>query len=410
MRFKKIIFVLFLSVIALFIQSCNEQPTGVGISLIYDTLSVKIAGAINDSILGSIKTVQKDIIIFNSSCYYVGRTDSLYAIGMIRIEYLDSNLAYLTADRISQCYLKMIPQRYSVGDTISNNLSFKIYKIKQYWSALTIADSIYDDKITFHSKFFDDVVQGSYSGHIALKDSMDPLNINLNPQLMIDWFKLKRDTSTTDWGIALIPDNNSNVIHQFNHTAVGTDTFSRSSVIIVYKDSNNVDNTREFLAGVGASIVTRKGNPPQDRIIIQGSTEIMTKINFNLSKIPRDAAILYSEMELTLDNSNSYNANSLLDSVIQVGIARDDNLDSTLKDISPGYRTSGTDKFVFVGNNINMLVEDIVRNYRTGNIVIQAQGFSEVRKIDQMAFFGPDCNDPDKRPKLKIVYTTRLKR
>jgi hypothetical protein len=59
---------------------------------------------------------------------------------------------------------------------------------------------------------------------------------------------------------------------------------------------------------------------------------------------------------------------------------------------------------------LNQIVEEIIRNGGKGDIVIYPAGWSMVRKIDQMAFYGPNDPNPDLRPKLRIIYSNRFKK
>jgi len=209
-------------------------------------------------------------VIFNSSCVYIGRTDSLKAIAMVRFQYIPDSLTYLTTDKISECYMELYPNEYAIGDTIGNNLSFNVYRVKKYWTAKTVCDSLFDE--TGNSDYFDVVSQGSYSKPIPYGDTVGPIRIDLNKQMLLDWFVMARD-SVINWGIAMISDENTNVIRQFSAQAI-TEDLKGAELTMYYTNDKGEKDTLKLTAGIEASVVCIK-QPATDNMVIQG--EIINK-------------------------------------------------------------------------------------------------------------------------------------
>ena len=402
---SKLRYILLLSVlilISVFFQSCNEQPTGLGYFLLNDTISIKSACSDDTPLIVSTESIEDPTVIFNSSCVYIGRTDSLKAIAMVRFQYIPDSLTYLTTDKISECYMELYPNEYAIGDTIGNNLSFNVYRVKKYWTAKTVCDSLFDE--TGNSDYFDVVSQGSYSKPIPYGDTVGPIRIDLNKQMLLDWFVMARD-SVINWGIAMISDENTNVIRQFSAQAI-TEDLKGAELTMYYTNDKGERDTLKLTAGIEASVVCIK-QPATDNMVIQGGIINKGKMALDLSEIPAEAGILSAELELTINQGLVKKGNMPLDSLLRLSLYYDDNYDSTQKKILVGYRESGTDVFKFP--NLVEIVEGFLRNNNgKGNIYFEPEGWSIVQRLDRMPFYGINEENVALRPKLRIIYSARF--
>jgi len=401
MKVKHILTLFIAAPLFLIFQSCNEQPTGLGFLLLNDTISIKSVCSNDIPLIDSTKTIVDKTVIFNSSCIYIGKTDSMNAISMLRFQYIPDSLADLSIDKISDCYLELYPNRYAIGDTGANNLSFNVFKVIKYWTAKTTCDSLFD--ANGNSDYFDNTSQGSFSGNIPYADTIPPIKINLNKQLLLDWFAMARD-SVINWGIVLIPNENTSVLRQFSAQAI-TESFKHSTITMIYKNQQDSTDTLTLTTGIDASVVCNL-LPETDNMIVQGGIINQSEISFDLSKIPPEAGILHAELEVTLNESLVKKGNMPLDSIIRGSLYYNNNYDSTQQKIIDAYRVAGTNKFLFP--NLVEIIEGFIRNGGKGKIYLEPEGWNVVQRLDRMPFYGIKDENPEFRPKLKIVYSTRF--
>lgn len=387
------------------LQSCNEQPTTLGLSMLYDTLSVRTASSSDSTpLIMKSENISSKAVIFNSSCVYVGKSDNMTALTLLRFGNIPDSLVTLSESAITECFLEIYPKYYAYGDTSSNTLSFKVFKVSKYWTTKTNCDSLLNPDGS--SDYFDQTIQGTYSGQIPFKkDSAPPIKIALNKKMLLDWFTMARD-SVINWGIVLKPDDNSNIIRQFSAQVIG-DTLNHAKITMNYKDSKDSLRTLTLLTAIDASVVCAKEVQTND-IVLRGGIANKNKLTFDLSYIPSESGILYAEMEIVLNKSLVRKGNMPLDSVIEAGIYATESLDSNPITTFNGVRISGTDRFVFSG--INSIIEKIVRNGGKGTVVLYPYGWSLVQSLDYMPFYGLTEPNVGLRPKLKVAYSTRFRR
>jgi len=317
---------------------------------------------------------------------------------MLRFQYIPDSLADLPLEDITECYIELYPNRYAIGDTVSNNLSFKVYKIIKYWTNKTTCDSLFDDN--GNSDYFDDVVQGTYSTPIPYDDSSKAIKFNLNKELLLEWFAMARD-SVINWGIAFVPDDNSNVIRQFSAQAVGEE-LKRAEITMTYRDTDST-RTLKINTGIDAFVVCFK-MPDTDNFIVQGGIINKSRISFDLSSIPPTSGILAADLEITLNSDFVRKGNYPLDSVVRGNIYYGNDIDSNPRVTFFGYRLANSNVFRFP--KITSLVEEAIRGNGKAELIIEPEGWSIVRRLDRMPFYGINEKDPNLRPKLRVVYSS----
>jgi hypothetical protein len=415
MKFRQLVFPLFTFVALLFFTGCNDLPTDVGYSMLFDTLSLRSVNSKDNLLIASSTNLHHKIQVFNSGSIYVGRTDDLFAVSMLRFGYIPDSLDYLTVDSINAAYIIMYPTRYAYGDSISNAMSFDIFKINKYWTSKTNDDSLFNG-VWGKSDFFDTKSLGSYNTSIKLSDVMNPIKVDINKDLMIDWFKLSalKDTTKINWGIALVPNDNSNVIHQFSAQAIG-ESNPHTELYVIYRSKTGKVDTINLFTAIDASVVCSKRSYTGTDMVTQGSVNVQNKLTFDFSSIPPESAILSAQLELTLNESKVKKGNYLIDSLVAGGVFFTSNIDTMPKYqfyFEKQFPKKINDKYYspYLTPKLNQIVEEIIRNGGKGDIVIYPAGWSMVRKIDQMAFYGPNDPNPDLRPKLRIIYSNRFKK
>ena len=210
--------------------------------------------------------------------------------------------------------------------------------------------------------------------------------------------------SVINWGIALLPTENTGVLRQFSAQAIG-ENYRHSEITMIYKNALDSTDTLKINTGIDASVVCIL-MPETENMIMQGGIINRGKIGIDLSEIPQEAAIISAEMELTLNTALVKKGNMPLDSVIRLSLFYDDKFDSTQKKIVRGYRVEGSDNFLFP--NLIEIIEDFNRNGGKGNLFLEPEGWSIVQRLDQMPFYGINAEKVELKPKLRIVYSSRF--
>ena len=328
------------------------------------------------------------------------------AISMIRFSGFPDSLGNIGESDIDSVTLTLPVLRYAYGDTSNwNNLSFKVYKIIKYWDNKTNWDSLFPSGGNNTDYFDNSKVLGSYSGYI---DTVKPLTLNLDKQLIIDWFKLSADTLTdsTIWGIAIVPDESSSVIRTFSSQTL-TEMRVHPYIRVSYKRTADTLDTLIFQSAIDAS-VTNSNPPDENTLTLQGGISSRFKIGFNIDTIPDESAIHVAELILHINRAESMPGNYNIDSTLSASLF----LDSTYTSYF-SYYTGGRDsvnKNIFKFPSITSAVQYWVSHGKKGELVFYAEGLdNEYRELDKLVFHGLNDPEPSKRPLLRIIYSTRPK-
>lgn len=384
------------------LQSCNEDPTNLGFELLFDTVSVKTIESADYPLISQTQNIRTPKVIFNSSCIYIGQTNEMTAVSLLRFQYIPDSLADLSIDKISDCYLELYPNNYAFGDLNANFLSFDIKKVTKYWTANSTCDTLFD--AGGNSDYFDNMIQGTYSGVIPLGDTITSIKIPLRKELLLEWFAMARD-SIINWGIAFIPNQNSNIIRQFSAQVIG-DSLKRAEITMKYTDNKDSARTLKLKTAIDASVVC-SSEIESDDIVIRGGTIDKSALFFDLTHIPAESGILHAELELTMDKNKLKLGNMPVDSVIAGGFYFGNVLDTNPSQIVYGFRKPGTDKYLFP--NMVPLIERFIRTGGSGRLVLYTEGWSLIRRLDYLPFYGNKESNIEFRPQLRIVYSARKK-
>ena len=225
-----------------------------GLDLLYDTVSVKTISSKDTTLITNAKSYFEILPIFNTGAVFIGkaRGGTYQAAALFRFMDIPDYKSTLTLDSIVSVSLKFYSGSYAFGDTTSsgNKLEFEIHRIDSLWTNLVRWDSMFTASGSINPDpsypYINPAVIGRYSGTLPVTkvDSVtfkvDTLEIQLDKQLAIDWFKWQSDTSikirSLNMGLALVPTNNSNIIRQFSSQAV-TSSNIHPLVKVVYIDS-----------------------------------------------------------------------------------------------------------------------------------------------------------------------------
>ena len=378
---------------------CNDRYTPVGSEFLTDTVGVFTISTDSAELITKVTPYHRKLsstTIFNNGIIYIGKSNDLEAYSMIRMVNIPDTLGSVTSSDIVSANLKLYPVRYVYGDSVTNALSFNVVKVLKLWRPTATIDTITQD-------YFDSKSLASYSGNIPLLDSLVPITMSFDKDIVAEWFKLRQQTKNDSliYGIALKPTGSSGVIRGFSTGLLGSADRKTSVVEVVYKRPDASLDTIELRSGYDGSYFSGT-IPTTDDVLMQGGISYVTELLCNFSKLPPNIAIQKAELTLTFDPSRSVFGNSGKDSVIYatyVDSTRSNRLGSTF-----GIAKSGTDKFSYP-----VVAGFVEAGYRSKNKAgtILLQVYDRIFRTDRYVFYGPNHPDKTKRPKLTIIYSTK---
>jgi hypothetical protein len=406
---KRLLFAPVLALVLFLIISCNDEPTSLSSSLLLDTIAIKSISSKDTNLIIDSKSFLYRLEIFNSGAMFIGKSNDLIAVSMIRFSGIPNTLDRLTESDIDSVTLHLPLLKYAFGDiTDQRALSFKIYKITKLWTNTSNWDTIFSSGN--QSDYFDYTkVLGTFDSTINQSDTVfSPLTIQLDKQLIIEWFKLMSDTLTAGniYGIALVPDDNSKVIRSFSANTL-QDARVHPYIKVKYRRTADTLDTLIISSAIDAS-VTNSNKPDEKSLTIQGAVSSRFKINFDVSGIPDEAAVHIAELEMYFDKSNSVSGNYGFDTVLLARLYSDSTYTSYLGDYYASRIDEKTGLYKFAA--ITSAIQYWITHGKKGELVFLPQGIdNEYREFDRMVFYGLNEPDSTKRPVLRIIYSTRPK-
>ncbi len=408
MLIKKIGIATFFLAFIVLLNSCNDKPTGIGAELLPSNAEIKTITTTDTMLITGNVVYAGKIETHNRGVFLVGKYLDNNAAPILRYAFVPDSLSYLTKDDIDSVILTLYPERYAIGDTNNGYFGFDIYKVNRRWSLDT---TNWDSLFVSPKNYFDDTPIASYEGRIKLSDTLDPVSINLPAELIVDWFKTVsvldstgtnlKDSVIPHWGIALVPKANTNIVYSFGSQGSATNKYS--VIRVKYRGKIAKDTICYLYSGIDKGFL--KQNIVNDgNIVIQNGANLWSKLQFDISMIPKNAGIHKAQLDLYLDSANSYHGNFPLDTVIQGLLFKDYDLKSIQYDYSAVKDpTSNLYRFPSITSAIQKW------NQTTGKGEIIITPYSMVNlsyQLDKLTFYGPNYPDISKRPVLKIIYST----
>ncbi len=400
---KKYIFRILLTLSVVILYSCNDLPTNVGYSLLYDTVDVLTVSNAEKQIIAETENFLKQTQISNNGALFLGIGNGLKANAIIRFGFLPDSLVNSTNYELLEAKIYMTPTRYTFGDSLTNSFGFTAHKVNQLWDIKSTWDSIFHPDGT--SDIIDSRVIGNYNGTITQQDSMYDIEFILDLDLIKEWIQNQKD-SVPNWGIALIPTGNTTLIRKFYAQQVAK-TYSNPKLYITFRDINNPDSILSITmkSAIESSFIY-SDTTTNDDIVLQGGTSSRCIFTFDFSSLPPNAGVNKAVLELVLDPNRCNIGNYTLDSIICAEIYNAD--DNEMKEPLTIYyaeRVKGTDVFRF--QTVTSAVEYWNRIKGRMKFVIMPEGNDLYRELDKLTFYGLNNADSTLIPKLRIVYSTR---
>jgi hypothetical protein len=322
-----------------------------------------------------------------------------------------------TAYGLVQFYSSYIPQRDTVivvsatlnlraetwfGDS-SASFGFNVYEINRSWGQTTFRwDSI-------GSNFYNSdpgSVRGTFSG--TVQQDTQWVSVNLDTAMVRRW--LRPLTFSNNYGVILIPTQNTNVVRGMHAFEFGVDTLYPRLTVIARNVSGTTIDTTSYKIGqdtfVG-NIDNLNTNP--ELIYVQSGVSYRGLLKFDCSSIPRGAIINQAQLVLQYSPAASRINRFTIDSSIVVHslLSTTDYSQFELFGVRATTSLSSSARFVFdIRHQAQNWIRDQSLNY---GLVLRTTNASEFSSFDLFAFYNEAAQDSTKRPRLLVKYTVESK-
>jgi hypothetical protein len=364
----------------LLLIGCTKEPNSVGKDILDDNAD-KLKTAADTSIAVS-SSGYAVTSANNSPTLLVGKSNNTEA--KMLLQFGTFAIDTTKANSIISVKIKLKPN-YSFKDTVGV-MAFSIHKMSNVWSEYNFtADSL--------AGSYESAPINTYSFNASSKDTLTIFDLDKN--LVSDWLK-----GVANDGIILVPDAGSNVIFGFDTYYYSSASDARPQLEIVYRTATDTaDQTITLRTTQDATVFS--GTRPistSSLFYVQGGFINRGKLKFDVSNIPRGAAITQAFLEMKTDSIVSA-FGSYTDYQIQVhDILKDDSIPSL-------SGTTATGKLS--GNTFTIDIRSIVQPWVNGkaNYGIAIRLYNEFTQVDRIAIFGSAAADSTNKPRLRIQYT-----
>lgn len=385
----KSVLLLFAVILVFTGQGCENSPNDVGLNYVpnADTSSVKYLDSETDTMTITTNNYKYAINTLLATNISVGRYQNYESKVLLKFYSFPSN--YDSATVLSSV-LTLKYADYYFEDKMGLT-DFNVHRVVNNLNYSTVTN----DSVS--ASDFGVKTIGSYSS--VVQDSSS-INIDLDPDVLKDWFEYAADTSypVKNYGMGLLPNLNSSTIKGFFE--FNNDVNSVPTITAIVSKNGTVD-TVKLIASLGVTLANVVSfSVPQDEFIIQSGIAYRNILNFDLSKLPSNVTINNATLEFTLDNANSYfSANP--NKVITIGMVTD----SVTKSDSLYSQAYLLDTTVY-----SVALNSVFQRWNSGsmpNLGITMKSFTEIQNLNYFVFYSPTYFDVTKRPRLKITYTLR---
>lgn len=384
---KKVVVFLFA---ALFMFSCSDAPTSIGLDLLNNDF-IKVINTNSDS-LGLSQysySFHKEISLASSSRLLIGKKDNLEASILMRFFVsLSDTLKQDIIDNqinVSSAVMELI-QDYEFGNE-SEPFDFAVHKINSDWGSEFTADSLsnlsYDGEDVSLAKEINDSVT----------------SVTISNQLIESWLMGAADTSlNTNKGIYLKSHLGTGKV--LGYTAFNTSLINIPVVKVVIDKPDVYTDTLNLPAILDLSVID--GRPPQvstGNLVIQSGYVFNSKLVFDISKIPDNAIINDAELVLTLDTAETVTGSSYSNTIYAFYLVDSTNTDSLTSLVSNLTRS---------GNQFKGSLTTIVRLWKSlGNNGLLLVSAGQLDGLELFAIKGSNTPNLFERPLLKLTYTQK---
>ncbi len=279
---------------------------------------------------------------------------------------------------------------------------FTVHRINQSWSSYTLTwDSV-------QTGFYESLPRGSYNGPLVGDTTL--ITVSLDTAMVREWFATPTTTTTTQFGIVLVPTaSTQNAIRGFAEFGVGDSTSYYPTLKVI---KGNVSGTSLDTSVYNGGQDTFLGNDdhgtaPSPSLYVQGGVVYRSALWFDISSIPRGAILNSAVLSLDLDYASSHISKFVTDTSLSAQLLGDSTTFTsfaTENSSTFGRKIAGSaSTFEF---KIRATAQSWVRGPNYG-ILIRVPTAREFTTPDLYVFYSNTASTPALRPRLRLVYSIK---
>lgn len=382
-----------LAILSLFISSCADDPSSIGIDLVgSENLLVNSFNTQDDSTAQTSSSYKEVVSLGLSSRVFIGIKGNIEASTLMKFDFITADSmddAFLNDSiTITKAYIRLYPD-YTYNDD-QQSMDFNIYKINNYWtsSSYTI-DSLplldYDNSVDL-------------SFNKSFTDSIYTLDIDNNS--VLDWIKSSIDTNyKKNYGIYFKPTMGSGKIVGFPGYSL-SDTSFASLTVIIEKTGSYIDTISGYLTSDVSVVSGELPTLPAGEIAVQGGITVKSKLFFDIKNIPDNVVINNAQLILKQDTLNSVLSSSGAGTIRIYGVV--DSTTDSLDYYTTVLMTKNDD--IYTGS-ITPIVDRWVNDKDNQGIILTTGTQND--NLEMIAIKGSDYSVFLERPEIKVVYSKK---
>jgi hypothetical protein len=378
-------------IIFIILPSCQDEPSSIGVELITgDLVEIRTYDSQIDTVNQSSSYFKNVISLGSSTWILLGKYQDIEASTLLkfifgfsdslRTDVIDGNINVLDSWIV-------LRDRYTFGDTLAS-MEFTTHKVNSSWSFTQFTiDSL--SKLQFESE--------DIGSNLIATDSN--YTFNLDESLVLSWMKNSADnTLESNEGIYLIPKDISGKVTGFEAlTALSSE--AAKLFVVIEKSGVYTDTINGFIIGDVSLVDGEVPGLPSGLIGMQSGIAINSKLQFDVSGLPKGLVVNNAELILTRDTLNSVS-----------GTIFNNSLRASFLRYSDSLNTQGTAvSLTFSGNKYTGNITSFLRNWidtdENNGLLLQAG--NQFDGLELFAIYGSDALDLSLRPRLKVTYTIK---
>lgn len=383
------------AVLASLLAGCSDQPTVANAPVV--ALPLTNLAVHDTTIVATGSSTYKQFIRTNGPVNLVGRSGNYTAMSLI--QFVPTNFPARDTALVFGASLTLRFETWA-GDS-TGQFSFNIYRVSLPWGETTVTwDTVQGPG--FYEQY---TVRGSYSGGAGPDTQL--VTIPLDTAMVRQWLATPTTTTTTAYGIILVPTSGCTMIRGFNEYAYPTTDSTGwfpTLQIIAGSPSGTPRDTATYAIAYDTWVgnIENLASNPQ-LIYLQSGVDYGSTLSFDVSFIPRGAVVNSANLLLTSDPATTRINRFVTDSSFQLATT-----------LSPSDRTQ-TDPYLVVGTKrTGSILTYSVDMIRPVQIWIKSSNYGVTLKpnvtfdgssFQLMTFFNEKA-PPALRPRLKLKYST----
>ncbi|MBT8379199.1 MAG: hypothetical protein KJN64_08205 [Ignavibacteria bacterium] len=389
---KKSLILFFLTLIFItFLVSCTDEPSSLGVELIAgDLVVIKTFDSQIDSVAQSSSYFKNVISLGSSSWILLGKYQDTEASVLLkfifglsdslRTDVIDNNISVLDSWIV-------LRNRYTYGDTLAS-MEFTTHKVNSDWSFTQFTiDSL--SKLQYETE--------NIGSNLTSTDTN--YTFNIDESLALSWMKNSADnTLESNYGIYLKPTDMSGKISGFEaFTALSSE--AAKLYVVIEKSGVYTDTINGFIIGDVSLVDGDVPAFPVGLIGIQSGVAVYSKLNFDVSGLPKGLVVNSAELILAQDSVNSVFGTGFNNSLRAGFLQYADSLNTQGNAITLAFNNN-----TFTGNITAFLRNWIDTGDNNGLLIQPGNQFDG---LELFAIYGSDASNFLLRPRLKVTYTIK---